>query len=106
MADYYNESELVELCKTRFMASIWPGNVLLELLQPFGIQHKSITEALEEYAVKNWVSSFATTCKEAISRSGDIRTTYRLRSQKRLDLRLRYRREWRMTTIVKCLCVL
>lgn len=59
VADYYDAAELQDLCKTRFMASISPENVLTELMHPFGLHYESITNSLQEYAVKNWVSNDA-----------------------------------------------
>jgi hypothetical protein len=55
MADYFDVPALKELSKTALLAMIYPGNLLQELAQPFGRLHKPILQALEDYAVKNWV---------------------------------------------------
>lgn len=55
MADYFDVPALKDLCKIAFLANIGPENVLKELSHRFARLHEPITQALEEYAVKNWV---------------------------------------------------
>lgn len=46
----------MELCESRFLASISPENVLQELEHPFARKYERIAEALEDYAAEEWVS--------------------------------------------------
>lgn len=56
MADYFIVPSLKRLCKTAYLASIGPNNLLHELAHRFARQHQPISEALEDYALENWVS--------------------------------------------------
>lgn len=55
MADYFDVPALKVICESAFIAMIHPGNVLQELAHRFGRVYQPITQALESYAVKNWV---------------------------------------------------
>lgn len=57
MADYLDVPALRDFCKTAYLAMIQPSNFLQELVHRFARLHKPISEALEAYAVKNWVRS-------------------------------------------------
>ncbi|KAK9895019.1 hypothetical protein P389DRAFT_87652 [Cystobasidium minutum MCA 4210] len=54
MADYFIVPSLKRLCKTAYLASIGPNNLLHELAHRFARQHQPISEALEDYALENW----------------------------------------------------
>lgn len=58
MADYFDVPELRDLCQNAIMACITPDNVLDELADDFACLHKPISEALQQYAISNWVGCF------------------------------------------------
>jgi hypothetical protein len=56
LADYLDMADLKPLCFAGFMTFITAANAMVELVHPFAMQHKEVSDALEDFILANWVS--------------------------------------------------